>query len=218
MTQDINPLRQLATVIAQECQTVDNAKRVKQSTILNALSKFAGQHSIQVGDTRLTTKKNAPNAPFQVVQARIALYESFVGGDLLPIDIETLCVTPVDTPFPDNIDGVFEYLWNTVSRAANAGVPLDVELDHPISLLNDLGIAIDNHDDSAINEAINACPRRLQRFLEREMVESLEGIDKNADPQHYYSSMQHYLVFRVRNELSDAREAFIKSHFLYTEA
>lgn len=221
MTQGNNPLRQLATAIAQECQTVDHAKRVKQSTILNVLSKHAGQHSIQVGDVSPTPKR-APATPrdnqatFLVVQARVKLYDSYPKSDLLAVDIERESQEPIGYIPEDCGDSVFRHLWEVVTNVALNGAFIDVELKRIVSLIDDLGLAIETNNDDAIDKAIRRFPERLAHFFEREKIEALDGLDKESDPENYYENMHHYLVFRTRFELQDVREAFIKSPLFNT--
>jgi len=164
-----NPLRHLATAIVTACQTKDNAKHVKQSTVLDVLTKHEGYRSIQARDNATAKRNDDKPLPSDVIALRGLLYANYPHSDLLPIELgEAITFKGSLVSHPDwGSDAPFAVMWDLLSDEHHAAVD---ELERWDRLCDRLEDVIESGTD-AINEVLIAFPPRIAKFLHTEFDE-----------------------------------------------
>jgi hypothetical protein len=106
-----NSFRPLASAIVKACQA-DGAKGVKQSTVLNTLTKHHGYRSIQAAEKQ--ARDNMLSTPvLHYLQG--LLLQSYPDSDFFAIDFAKCAGAPID---PKDIgEPLFAHLWNLLIKA-----------------------------------------------------------------------------------------------------
>lgn len=107
-----NSIRALASALVKACQA-DGAKGVKQSTLLNVLTKRLGYRSIQAAE-QSAHKHPALSAPV-VHYLQGLLLQTYPNSDLFAIDFAERAGAPIDSKEID--DPLFAHLWNLLIDA-----------------------------------------------------------------------------------------------------
>lgn len=115
-----NPLRQLASAIVKATQAA-GAKGVKQSVVLDVLTKFEGFRSIQASDAagqRHAEASPVPTTDPHAIFAQTFLYSVYPNSDLFGIDLnEIIGRTLTGEQAQEFGDPLFVSLWNTLTTA-----------------------------------------------------------------------------------------------------
>ncbi|MEC9318255.1 MAG: hypothetical protein VYD08_00030 [Pseudomonadota bacterium] len=205
-----NPLRHLATAIVTACQTKDNAKHVKQSTVLDVLAKHEGFRSIQASDNAASPSTTDETAPLSsdVIALRGMLYANYPNADLLPIELsEAITFKGSLVSHPDwGCDAPFAVMWDLLSDELHAAVD---ELERWNRLCDRLDGVIESGTD-AINEVLIAFPPRIAQFLHAEFDEVTDDTMlpvKQAAEKYRVLERFQYDIESVTDALRNARSA-----------
>lgn len=177
-----NALRTLASTIVTTCQTRDNAKRLKQSTVLDVLSKDAGFRSIQAGDAAVSQATDTPAMPdADTIALRGVLYANLPHTDLLPVDLADIILLTTPLAGSENAeligDRFFIALWDLVSEQGMAAVD---EMDRWAGLSVELEEGLELNDDAIQEAALADMPPIVADFIRAEFRERADANDSDA--------------------------------------
>ena len=201
-----NPLRHLATAIVKACQTKDNAKHVKQSTVLDVLTKHEGYRSIQARDNATATRNDDKPLSSDVIALRGLLYANYPHSDLLPIELgEAITFKGSLVSHPEwGSDAPFAIMWDLLSEDLYSSVD---KLEDWYDLCNELNSVIGDNEE-AVENALDAFPPRIKQFLKIEFSEvaddSMEAEQQSSEKRNALGNFQHE-VDCVIEALRDAR-------------
>lgn len=163
-----NPLRQLSSEIVNTCR----AKGLKQSVVLDVLSKHQGYRSHQASDAATQNKATSISlAGISYLQG--VLFNTYPDGDLLPITFSQVAGKLLDNA--DVGDAPFTEAWNALTQApADFPAYIKTVLSAFVSLQGpDLFF-----DEAALRRAVmkTNLPFPLKEFCIREACERSEGL------------------------------------------
>tara|TARA_Y100001973_G_C5200800_1_gene337444 strand:- start:983 stop:1645 length:663 start_codon:yes stop_codon:yes gene_type:complete len=180
--------RQLATKIHQTCKE----KGLKQSVILNVLTKHKGYRSIQAADTPAVTDDGVDNKVdvskeklALMIHMRTDIYRHYPQYDLLPITLSEV----LDKPEVDAGDSLFSFFFNKAYSDIFDVIPA---LERAQYLFENIEILVDATEggvDSSAEDFIansplaNSKDAELVDFIVRELHECSEGEDDKQGSQ-----------------------------------
>lgn len=217
-----NPLRQLATAIVQACQK-DGAKGVKQSTVLNALTKSEGFRSIQGSDAAFSraTPSHDKQKHNQISYIQGVIYANTESSDLLPFEPLEHMGQTMNAQYC--ADPLFALLWNQAAESPECIVDYTLNLRKKLEQLLDVidGFstwASSNRPEKYLNIQSDyvqktlkelSFPAAFQRFLETEFKDSGEDCD---NPNY----MGHQALCRVSGDVEMVADALANDSLVST--
>lgn len=200
-----NQLRAIASDIVSTCQTEDNAKRVKQSTVLKVLTRSLGYRSIQASDAATGTKKEN-RLTCDVVALRGVLYANYPHSDLLPIELGELIsrTAPLENDQEIVGDRLFVCLWDTVSEHGMACVD---QLESFLTLTEEMEEALETRSD--LISVDDRYPQILLNFINSEIREAHD--DGCSYERNYSASIN--AIAKVQRDIEAVLEAVRLARF-----
>ena len=139
MSTNKNPLRQLASAIVTATQAA-GAKGVKQSVVLDTLTKFEGFRSIQASDaaTKTSTTGETPPISPEIILAQAFLFSAYPNTDLFGVSLNSLIGKTLQGDTAHELgDPLFVSLWNTLTQNHKSFTSYLLQLRESVTTLYD---------------------------------------------------------------------------------
>lgn len=191
MKQVKNPLRQLASDIVTACRQ-DNAKGVKHSTVLTALTKHHGYRSHQASDSASQKFKVTP----QMIFLQGMIYQAYPSADLCPGEFNAIAGRKITAE--ECGDALYAWLLNSV-LLIKANKLAEYIMKSYEEVAKEF-IALPSY------EAVEALPVgecELRDFLRAEV---LECVEKDAQGEVFQAQLEDRLE-RVEYEMGEVSDA-----------